>query len=69
MYKMLIYHKLILFPILSFISEFLHCIALNSNREINQKQEILRMDPSNLDIYFFQVAVTALFKVYFLYLF
>uniref|UniRef100_A0A1I8BTX9 Pectinesterase n=1 Tax=Meloidogyne hapla TaxID=6305 RepID=A0A1I8BTX9_MELHA len=59
---MLVYYKFILFPILSLISQFGYCSSFTQKAEINQKQELIKIDPSNLDIYFFQVAVSALFK-------
>jgi len=54
----------IIIPILSLVSQLMYCrFAFDIKGENNQKTEILRMDPTNLDIYFFQVAVSALFKV------
>nr|CAD2138214.1 unnamed protein product [Meloidogyne enterolobii] len=48
---------------LSLIPEIKYCAPFIHNSQINRTQEIININPTNLDIYFFQVAVSALFKV------
>uniref|UniRef100_A0A915P6N9 Uncharacterized protein n=1 Tax=Meloidogyne floridensis TaxID=298350 RepID=A0A915P6N9_9BILA len=47
---------------LSLIPEIKYCAPFIHNSQINRTQEIININPTNLDIYFFQVAVSALFK-------
>jgi len=61
MYRILNSNKILM--ILTLIPEIKYCASIIHNPKIYKSQEIININPNNLDIYFFQVAVSALFKV------